>query len=143
MAEGSDEQEATADDHQPSFEPGSELSHALDAVSVALRSEAARVLAAQQDVVRAQSRQLLEDARREAELTAQRADEMRETARGALERAASRHEALLRMMGQLAGGLSQLRDQVNAELESLRRELNSSDGDHGSHPAGPQNGYGK
>jgi hypothetical protein len=104
------------------FAPGSELGRAFEGVSSALRAETARLMAAQAQAAERQAAELLDKARREAAAIVEQATTMREAAKAAVEQAAARYEGVLRVIGQLSGGLSQIREQAAAEYEALQRQ---------------------
>jgi hypothetical protein len=111
-----------APDLETRFAPGSELGRAFEGVSSALRAETARLMAAQTKAAERQAAELMDKSRREAAAIIEQATNLREAARVAVEQAAARYEGVLRVIGQLSGGLAQIREQAAAEYEALQRQ---------------------
>jgi hypothetical protein len=118
-----------------SFEPGAELARAFEGVAAALRSETARMLASQAEAAQKQTAELLDKARQEADELVQNAAKLHEAATTAVEKAAGRYESILRIIGQLSGGLSEIRELATAEYEAIRRLAN--EGTHDATPSSP------
>ena len=117
------------------LDPGSDLSRAFEGITAALRAETARLMASQKETAERQTSELLDQARRQADDMLERAARQQETARAALAASADRYAGLLRVLGQLSGGLEQIREQATAEAQAIQRMIIDTSRDRDGHPA--------